>query len=73
MVKNRALASFLPIDASIPRWKGVMKNGDEEGPGKEGEENHQKEITRDPLWIAKSMSLSKLKPYHEDGLRGFVF
>ena len=50
-----------------------MKNGDEEGPGKEGEENHQKEITRDPLWIAKSMSLSKLKPYHEDGLRGFVF
>jgi hypothetical protein len=27
------------------QWKGVMTHGDEESPGKEGEEDHQKEIT----------------------------
>jgi hypothetical protein len=29
----------------------VMSNGDEESPGKEGEEDHQKEISDVKLWI----------------------
>jgi hypothetical protein len=29
----------------FPKGKGVMYNGDEEGPGQEGKEDHQKEIT----------------------------
>jgi hypothetical protein len=48
-----------------------MAHGDEESPGKEGEEDHQKEITaaQDMTHIRNAY----LQLYHEAGLRGFVF
>jgi hypothetical protein len=54
----------------IPLRKGVMYNGDEESPGQEGEEDHQKEIT--DAWFWKHIRNTHVQLYHEAGLRGFV-
>ncbi|HUI44876.1 MAG TPA: hypothetical protein VL122_02640 [Nitrospirota bacterium] len=48
-----------------------MTHGDEESPGKEGEEDHQKEIT--DAQDMKHIRIAHLQLYHEAGLRGFVF
>ncbi len=50
---------------------GEDDNGDQESPGKEGEEDHEEEIAR--LNKRRCVSFAVHEYYHEESLRGFVF